>query len=72
MQLLWTDTLAALLVEVDRVPPEHVEAWVRRPSAYRLEDDGDPLELARRLLGGRLSRPGSGGGARLPDPPSRP
>lgn len=51
MRLLWTDTLAALLVEHDRVAPEQVAAWVRRPSAYRLDDGGDPLELARGLLG---------------------
>ena len=51
MRLLWTDTLAALLVEHDRVAPESVAAWVLRPCAYRLDDGGDPLELARDLLG---------------------
>lgn len=50
VRLLWTDTLAALLVEHDSVRPELVEAWVRRPCAYRLEDGADPLSLARRLL----------------------
>jgi hypothetical protein len=57
VRLLWTDTLAALLVEHDRVPPELVEAWMRRPSAYRLDDDADPLALARRLLGETAAPP---------------
>jgi hypothetical protein len=50
MAWLWTDTLAALLVEHDRVSPESVAAWFRHPSAYRLPEGTDPLSLARRLL----------------------
>lgn len=50
MAWLWTDTLAALLVEHDRVAPESVAAWVQRPSAYRLPEGRDPLDLARALL----------------------
>jgi hypothetical protein len=50
MAWLWTDTLAALLLEHDRVPPESVAAWLCRPSAYRLPDGTDPLSLARQLF----------------------
>ena len=50
MRLMWTDTLAALLMEHDRVPPEQVAPWVQRPLAYRLDEGADPLEMARRLL----------------------
>lgn len=75
MAWLWTDTLAALLLEHDRVAPESVAAWVQRPSAYRLPDGCDPLSLARRLLAGsgeltpdRLCETPLGGG---PPPPTR-
>jgi hypothetical protein len=47
---LWTDILAALLVEHDRVAPARLADWVDRPVAYRLADDGQPLDLARALL----------------------
>jgi hypothetical protein len=47
---LWTDTLAALLMEVDRLDPSEVAGLVRRPVAHRLPDDGNPLLLARRIL----------------------
>ena len=50
MTWLWTDTLAALLLEHDGVEAELVSAWVERPIGYRLEDGQDPLGLARRLL----------------------
>lgn len=50
MAWLWTDTLAALLLEHDRVPEEWVAPWVRHPTAHRIEDGDDPLALARRLL----------------------
>jgi hypothetical protein len=50
MAWLWTDTLAALLVEHDHVPDESVADWVRHPTAHRLSDGDDPLVLARRLL----------------------
>ena len=50
MAWLWTDTLAALLVEHDRVAPTRVADWVERPVASRLPEDGEPLALARRLL----------------------
>jgi hypothetical protein len=52
MAWLWTDTLAALLLEHDGVAPESVAEWVRRPSAYRLPEGSDPLSLARQLLEG--------------------
>lgn len=50
MAWCWTDALALLLVEHDRVAPTRVADWVERPVAYRLADDAQPLELARRLL----------------------
>lgn len=50
MDWLWTDALAALLVEYDRVAPTRVAEWLERPVAYRLAEDGQPLELARTLL----------------------
>lgn len=50
MAWCWTDTLAVLLVEHDRVAPTRVADWVERPVAYRLAEDAQPLELARRLL----------------------
>lgn len=51
MTWLWTDTLAALLVDTDRVAPARVAAWVERPVAYRAAEKEEPLELARGLLG---------------------
>ncbi len=50
MAWCWTDALAALLVEHDRVAPTRVADWVERPVAYRLADDAQALELARGLL----------------------
>ncbi len=50
MAWLWTDTLAALLVEHDQVPAEQLAAWVERPIGYRLDEGQDPLGLARRIL----------------------
>jgi hypothetical protein len=47
---LWSDILAALLVESDQVAAARVADWVERPVAYRLADDGEPLDLARALL----------------------
>ena len=61
MAWLWTDTLASLLVEHDGVAPESLAVWVLRPVAYRLDDEGDPLVLARRVLLGM-------GEDRSPDP----
>lgn len=50
MAWLWSDTLAALLVEHDRVRPERVVGMTERPIGYRLGADEDPLELARAVL----------------------
>lgn len=51
MTWLWTDTLAALLVEHDRVAPARVADWVDRPVAYRLPEEKErALDLARLLL----------------------
>ena len=62
MAWLWTDILAALLVEHDRVAPARLADWVDRPVAYRLGDDGQPLDLARDLLEQRPDAPpGSAG-----------
>jgi len=47
---LWTDALAALLVEFDRVEGTRLAAWVERPEAHRLPDGRQPLDLARDLL----------------------
>jgi hypothetical protein len=60
---LWTDALAALLVEHDRVEGARLAAWVERPEAYRLPEGREPIDLARDLLRGqaeRLSTPGFG------------
>lgn len=46
----WTDALAALLVEHDRVDGARLAAWVERPEAYRLPEGRDALDLARELL----------------------
>ena len=50
MTWLWTDTLAALLVEHDGVSPERLAAWAERPIGYRIDEGVDPLALARRVL----------------------
>lgn len=50
MAWVWTDTLAELLMECDRVDPAVVERWKSRPHALRLEPADDPLALARRLF----------------------
>ncbi|MBM3695068.1 MAG: hypothetical protein FJW79_03930 [Actinobacteria bacterium] len=50
MAWLWTDALAALLVEHDRVEGTRLAAWVERPQAHRLPEGGDPIDLARDLL----------------------
>jgi hypothetical protein len=47
---LWSDALAVLLVEHDRVDQARVAAWVERPQAYRLPEGAEALELARDLL----------------------
>lgn len=60
MAWLWTDTLAALLMEHDRVRPDQVEMMNVRPVAYRLSEGQDPLDLARNLLlelGGAVGSP---------------
>ncbi len=36
MAWLWTDTLAALLMEHDGVAPADLAGWVTRPMAYRV------------------------------------
>ncbi len=72
MAWLWTDTLAALLVEHDHVPQESVSAWVARPSAYRLPDGDDPLTLARRLLAGEEGVNGTGEAPIVVPPPPTP
>ena len=51
MTFLWTDTLAALLMEHDGIAPERVARWRDHPVAYRLGEGMDPLVLARGLLG---------------------
>jgi len=48
---LWTDTLADLLETIDRVEPEALCKLRVRPVAYRLGEDGDPVALARTVLG---------------------
>lgn len=57
MAWLWTDALAALLVEHDRVAATRVADWVERPVAYRLAEDAEPLDLARSLLGRETTAP---------------
>ena len=64
MAWLWTDALAALLVEHDRVEGARLAAWVERPEAYRLPDGREPLDLARDLLSGEADRPAGPGFAR--------
>lgn len=61
MAWLWTDALAALLVEHDRVEGARLAAWVERPEAYRLPEGREPIDLARDLLRGEAERlPGPG------------
>jgi hypothetical protein len=50
MVFLWSDTLAALLIEHDRVAQDAVADWMARPVAHRLGEGQDPLALARGLL----------------------
>ena len=61
MAWLWTDALAALLVEHDRVEGARLAAWVERPEAYRLPEGREPLDLARDLLRGEAERPAGPG-----------
>jgi len=63
---LWTDALAALLVEHDRVEGARLAAWVERPEAYRLPDGREPIDLARDLL---RREPGSAPPAKAFDRP---
>ena len=56
MAWLWTDALAALLVEQDRVEGARLAAWVERPEAYRLPEGREPIDLARDLLRGEAER----------------
>lgn len=51
MAWLWTDTLAALLVEHDRVAAARLTGWMERPVAYRLGEGEEAIGLARLLLG---------------------
>lgn len=51
MAWVWTDTLADLLETIDRIEPESLRALRSRPVAYRLDDGGDILLLARTVLG---------------------
>lgn len=62
---LWTDVLAALLVEQDRVAPARVAGWVERPIAYRAGESEEAVEVARRLLGGEEAEPVREGASRL-------
>lgn len=50
MAWLWTDALAALLVEHDRVEGARLAAWVERPEAYALPEGREALDVARDLL----------------------
>ena len=54
MAWLWTDALAALLVEHDRVEGARLAAWVERPEAHLLPEGREPIEVARDLLGRQL------------------
>jgi hypothetical protein len=47
---LWSDSLAALLVESDRVAPARLAGWVERPVAYRAAEEEEAIDLARSLL----------------------
>ena len=60
MAWLWTDALAALLVEHDRVARARLAGWVERPVAYRLAEGEEALHLARLLLGGETADPPGG------------
>lgn len=66
MAWLWTDALAALLVEHDRVAPARVVGWVERPVAYRAGDGEEALQLARGLLGQEEAEPARPGGVAFP------
>jgi hypothetical protein len=54
---LWTDTLAALLVERDQVAAARLAGWVERPVAYRAGEEEEAIELARGLFGREEAEP---------------
>jgi len=68
MAWLWSDTLADLLETVDGVGPEALGRFRAYPVAYRLEEGGDPIALARAILGDAVDC--SPGGVRSSLPPS--
>jgi hypothetical protein len=49
MNWLWTDGLAALLIEHDGVAAGELLGWLNRPTAHRLLEGQDPLAAARLL-----------------------
>ena len=50
MEFVWSDELAALLIEEDAMDPSQFRSWLSRPIAYRLPEDASPLVFGRRLL----------------------
>jgi hypothetical protein len=68
MAWLWSDTLADLLETVDGVGPEALGRLRAYPVAYRLDDGGDPIALARSVLGDAVDC--ASGAVRRPLPPN--
>ena len=50
MPWLWTDDLAALLIEQDGVGSSTVVDWTQRPVALAVAESVEPLDFARTLL----------------------
>ncbi|HSR14450.1 MAG TPA: hypothetical protein VLL51_01770 [Gemmatimonadales bacterium] len=50
MAWLWSDTLAALLMEHDLVCPDRVASMTAHLVAYRLAEGENPLDLARIVM----------------------
>ena len=59
MRWLWTDDLAALVVEADGIDPGQVADWLAAPVAYRVDEADDPLTVARTLLNDESLRRGA-------------
>lgn len=50
MPWAWTDDLARQLLEHDDGRPEDLAVWVSRPTAVRVTEDADLLDVARSLV----------------------
>ena len=51
MPWAWTDDLARRLIESEGRTPEDLADWLSRPTAIRISEDVDALDVARRMVG---------------------